>query len=142
MKKIIRLTESDLVKLVKKVIKEQQQEIYRPEDRGAVNQIVTGRMMVYPKDRCVASNLVTPYLNRGLTDLTANVNAAFPTKNRQPFDKAVYYFWNGGDIFKPTNYEGQHLVNVCPSSNNKGLQPYVSGFPITGVSTEFKNVKY
>jgi len=141
MKKIVRLTESDLVKLVKKVIREQQQN-YKPEDKDPVNQIVTGRMMIYPQDRCVAHNSVTPYLGRGLTDLTTNVNTAFPTKNRQPFNQAVYYVWNGGSIFKPTNYEGQHLVNVCGSNNNKGLQPYVSGMPIKNVSTEYKNIKY
>ena len=142
MKKIVRLTESDLVKLVKRVIVEQETQTYKPEDTSNQVQISTRRMSVFPKDRCVASNLVTPYIGRGIVDETNNVNNTLPTKGKKPFTGAVYYVWNGSGVFKPTNSEGVHLVNVCASSNNKGLKPYIDGMPIQGVKTDYKTINY
>jgi hypothetical protein len=187
MKKIIRLTESDLVKLVKKVIKEQvnseQPDFrgkiprgshtivrdprlgpnkgrvvpnatnpitgiskYTPESQENDVQIGIGKMTIFPTDRCVAQNLVTNMIGKGIVDDTDRVTKTLKDVYGKDIKNAVYYVWDGRGEFKVTGYEGVHLVNVCPGrgpkGNNLGLTPYIQGMPITGVSTEYKNVGY
>ncbi len=181
MKKIIRLTESDLVKLVKKVIKEQvsseqpdfkgkiprgSQTIvrdpklgtnvgrvipgapeprtggyYSPESQENDVQIGIGKMTIFPTDRCVAQNLVTSMIGKGIVDDTDKVTKTLKDVYGKDIKNAVYYVWDGRGEFKVTGYEGVHLVNVCPGRGQKGtnlgLTPYIQGMSIKGIKTDY-----
>lgn len=181
MKKIIRLKESDLIKLVKKIIKEQvepeepdfQGKIprgpqtivqdpkldgnkgrvvpgqyeprtggrYTPESTENDVQIATGRISVFPTDRCVSQNLVTNMIGKGIVDETDRATKTLKEVYGKDIKNAVYYVWDGSGEFKVTGYEGVHLVNVCPGrgpkGTNLGLTPYIKEMPIKGIKTEY-----
>lgn len=183
MKKIVRLTESDLVKLVKRVLKEQANvetdtPIFKPNsiprgphtivrdpklggDKGRVVpdkpepstggkyspeslendvQIGTGRLTIFPTDRCVAQNLVTSMIGKGVVDETDRATKTLKEVYGKDIKNAVYYVWDGRGEFKVTGFEPIHLINVCPGrglkgEGNLGLTPYIQNMNIKGVKT-------
>jgi len=179
MKKIVRLTESDLVKLVKKVIKEQvnseqpdftgkiprgphtivrdarlgpnkgrvvpnapnpstgNPNTFKPFDTSYENLIRTEKIDIAPTQFCVPQDKVQRELGRGVKDVTDSMIA-----NQGDLDLRgnVFYVWEGNGMFRITQVERPHLINVCAGKRNgvgnNGIKRYIEKMGIRNVNTE------
>lgn len=179
MKKIVRLTESDLVKLVKRVIKEQSdteqpdfrgkitrgpeilrndpklggnkarvtQGVYppsqtdnfntfKPFDTSYENLIRNKKIDIAPTQFCVPQDKVQRELGNGVIDVTDSTIA-----NQGDLDLRgnVFYVWEGKGMFRITQVERPHLINVCAGTRNgvgnNGIKRYIEKMGIQNVKT-------
>ena len=122
MKRIVRLTESDLVKLVKRVMAEQVSElptfgstgdVYAPEDQSLASDIVKKKIKISPKSpNCLNMGQIKNALAGGrIKDVTNEVNQYAATVGKNYGQDKFYYF--SGDGQSPTGEAGPYIVNLC-----------------------------